>query len=113
MRFPGGYKLYEKNPSGMSGERQFKFRIKRPMHEELAWSSHPLDERGEDRLRKRYAPLSEDKLKWEVRRLNSDFSVDSMAQNIDPDQLVLAFRVGRENFGWTDEVMKDLLEQDM
>ncbi len=113
MRFPGGYKLYEKNPSGNSGERQFKFRIKRPMHEELAWSSQPLDERGEDHLRKRYAPLSEDKLKREVRRLNSDFSVDSMAQNIDPDQLVLAFRVGRENFGWTDEVMKDLLEQDI
>lgn len=113
MRFPGGYKLYEKNPSGSSGERQFKFRVKRPMHEELAWSSKPLDEGREDLLRKRYSLLLEEELKREVRRLNTDFSADSMVQNIDPDQLVLAFRVGRENFGWTDEVMKDLLEQDI
>ena len=80
------------------------------MSEELGWSSPPLDEGGEAHLRKRYEALSEDELKREVGNLNADFSADSMAQNIDPDQLVLAFRIGQERFGWSDEVMKDLLE---
>ena len=110
IKFPAGYKLYEKNPAGNTGNRQFKFAIKKPLAEELGWASSPLDENGEERLRKRYESISEDELKKEVRNLNADFSADSMAQNIDPDQLVLAFRVGQERFGWSDEVMKNLLE---
>lgn len=110
MRFPSGYKLYEKNAAGATGNRQFKFSIKKPMSEELGWFSSPLDKGGEGLIRRRYELLSEDELKREVGNLNADYSSDSMAQNIDPDQLVLAFRIGQERFGWSDEVMKNLLE---
>ncbi|MGV7220371.1 MAG: hypothetical protein ACQ9MH_02450 [Nitrospinales bacterium] len=109
ISFPTGFKLYEKIASAKSGERQFKFKITRPKSESFEWPSE-INCQNENRIRSRYSKLEENELRKEVINLNSDFSMDSMVHNAAPDHMILAFKVGQENFGWSDETMKDLLQ---
>ena len=107
--FPTGFKLYEKISSATAGERQFKFKIIQPSSEAFEW---PLEitEQKENQIRSHYSELDENELRKEVISLNSDYSLDSMVHNTAPDHLILAFNVGQENYDWSDETMKDLLQ---
>ena len=107
--FPNGFKLYEKDPSGLTGERRFKFKVGKPASETLAWSSE-IGVQDEGQVRRRYSELGEAELRKEIVKLNSDFSQDSMVHNVAPDYIILAFSVGRGNFGWSDETMQNILQ---
>jgi len=109
ISFPTGFKLYEKIASAKSGERQFKFKINRPPADSFEWPSE-INSQNENQIRSRYSELEENELRKEVISLNSDFSIDSMVHNTAPDHIILAFKIGQENFGWSDETMKDLLQ---
>ncbi len=112
MSFPNGFKLYEKNPSESTGERRFKFKIVKPASEGLAWDSE-IHGRNEDQVRRRYSELGESELRKEIVSLNSDFSLDSMVHNVAPDYIILAFRIGQENFSWSDATMQNILQGDL
>ena len=108
IAFPSGYKLYEKNPTGLSGARRFKFKIRKPSADSFEWPAE-INGQNEEQVRCRYSELGEMELRKEIISLNSDFSQDSMVHNAAPDHMILAFKVGRENFAWSDETMKGIL----
>lgn len=108
LDFPSGFKLYEKNPSGPAGTRRFKFIIRKPSVDSFEWPSE-INGKNEEKVRLRYSGFGETELRNEIIGLNSDFSQDSMVHNAAPDHLILAFKVGKENFGWSDDAMKNLL----
>lgn len=107
--FPVGFKLYEKDPSGPTGERRFKFKIGKSASETLEWNSE-FGAQDEAQARRRYAELDEAELRKEIVKLNSDFTQDSMVHNVAPDYIILASSVGRENFSWSDETMQNILQ---
>ena len=109
VSFPNGFKLYEKKPSGPPGTRQFKFKIRKPSSESMEWASE-INGPNKGHVRRRYSGLDETELRKEIMRLNSDFSLDSLVHNAAPDHMILAFKIGQENFGWSDEIMKNILQ---
>lgn len=108
FNFPSGFKLYEKNPSGPAGTRRFKFKIRKPSADSFEWSSE-ISGKNEEKVRLRYSGFDEAELRNEIIGLNSDFSQDSMVHNAAPDHLILAFKVGKKIFGWSDDTMKNIL----
>jgi len=106
MYFPPGYKLYEKVPTGVEGERRFKFQVNRPCSEERPLSSGTNQE---EEIHAEYSGLEELELISEINRLNDEFEVHSERHPETPDKMVAAFRIGREKFGWSEEQMKGIL----
>ena len=42
--------------------------------------------------------------------LNDDFSVDSWVHNDPPEYLVAALNVGKNQFGWADEKVREIIQ---
>jgi len=109
--FAKGYKLYEKANPDQGDHRRFKFVIDPPSSERSLPAKRSSIFGDIDGLAElHYSKLDEDQLIKEIRSLNDDFSVDSAVHNADPDNLITAYTVGREKFGWTDEVMRELIQ---
>ncbi len=101
--FPPGYKLYRKSPLGTSGEREFKFQIRRPTGEVFPGGNQSL-EAGESEFRE----MEEVDLISRINRLSDDFSF--IPDSEVPDKLITACKVGQEKFGWTPRKVKQILE---
>jgi len=105
--FPGNYKLYEKAPGGPEGERRFKFQIRRPLADE---TPSPGMDRWMEKTRREFSGLGEAEMLSAIHKLYGDYLVRPDDTGLAPEKLAIAFKVGRERFGWSDHEITALLE---
>lgn len=105
--FPGNYKLYEKAPSGPEGERRFKFQVKRPVADDIP---SPRMDRWVEKTRTEFSDLEEAEMVSAIHKLYGDYLMRPDDTGLAPEKLAIAFKVGRERFGWSDHKISALLE---